>query len=467
MAADNEKTPATTRQVEGEEEQVEKVKKIDFKMVTFTLAGKDYGINIMNVKEISKASSFTYVPNSSPFVRGVHNLRGEIISIIDLRTMFHLDFEASEEGEMENILILRLEDHLIGVIVDSIDKVVGIDSDSIQPPHPLFGDINIKYISGVVEEAEKLYIILDAERIFSEDEEDEIKAEAQEMLEQQMNAPVSNKVPGKKETEKTEGSKPKEESKSPETGGENKDDMEIRFIQESLQSFKNFYATPVNQDWILQRFPEWKKERGKDQVQLQDEGDAAEFLKPFYSNPTGRLWDKQALDRYKKVLPGNKKGGYTVWNPGCGKGYESYSLAHLIKKVSPEARIKIFSNDNDLLAISNAPTLSLNKDGIPDVYQDEVVESKNGWQFDRKLKDLIMFEYHDVTHTNPYANLDLVVARDIVSFLKPENQLKFFRDVHEKMKKGGIIILGDHEKVVEPEGWEPVESEGISAFQKV
>ncbi len=479
MAGETEKTAAPSRQAEGEEEKVEKVKKIDFKMVTFTLAGKDYGINIMNVKEISKASSFTYVPNSSPFVRGVHNLRGEIISIIDLRTMFNLEFEEAEDAEMENILILRLEDHLIGVIVDSIDKVVGIDSDYIQPPHPLFGDINIKYISGVVEETEKLYIILDAERIFSEEEEDEIKAEAKEMIEKQMQSPVParNKPQGKKgkagkdsgnqEREKEAVPAPEKESGAKGSTSESKDEMEKRFIKESLVSQKAFYATPVNQEWIDTRYEEWKKERGKDKIQLQDAEDAAQFLSPFYSASTGRLWDKETQDRFRKILPENKTGGYTVWNPGCGKGYESYSLAQLIKTQSPDIRLKIFGNDSDLLAISNAPTLNFKEGEIPEGFKEKMVETKSGWQFDRNLKDLIMFEYHDVTHTNPYANLDLVVARDIVSFLKPESQIKFFRDVQDKMKKGGIIVLGDHEKVLEQDGWKPVESEGISAFQKV
>ena len=64
--------------------------KVDFKMVTFSLAGKEYGVDIMSVKEIAKAARFTYVPNASTFVRGVYNLRGEIISVIDLRIFFHL-----------------------------------------------------------------------------------------------------------------------------------------------------------------------------------------------------------------------------------------------------------------------------------------------------------------------------------------------------------------------------------------
>ena len=67
------------------EERKEKLANIDFKMVAFSLAGRDYAIDIMKVKEIAKAGRFTYVPNTSPFVLGVYNLRGEIIPIIDWR----------------------------------------------------------------------------------------------------------------------------------------------------------------------------------------------------------------------------------------------------------------------------------------------------------------------------------------------------------------------------------------------
>ena len=147
--------------------------KIDFKMITFSLAGKEYGVDIMNVKEIAKAGRFTYVPNAAPFVRGVYNLRGEIISVIDLRIFFHLPAERKEDEALESLIILKIDEHVFGVIVDAIDKVVGISSSSLQPPHPIFGDINVKYIKGIVENGGKLYIILDVEKIFAPERAEE------------------------------------------------------------------------------------------------------------------------------------------------------------------------------------------------------------------------------------------------------------------------------------------------------
>jgi purine-binding chemotaxis protein CheW len=90
------------RGVDDETEDLRARQTIDFKMVTLSLGGKDYGIDIMRVKEIAKFSQFTYVPNTAPYVRGVYNLRGDIISIIDLRLMFNLPVEEHEEGAPEN-----------------------------------------------------------------------------------------------------------------------------------------------------------------------------------------------------------------------------------------------------------------------------------------------------------------------------------------------------------------------------
>ena len=153
------------------EQAIKKESSIDFKMVTFTLAGKDYGIDIMKVKEISKAGKFTFVPNSAPYVKGVYNMRGDIISVIDLRIFFNQPAKQAGKNDLESMIIVRLEDHVIGIIVDEIDKVVGISSESVQPPHPLFGDINIKYISGIAENNNHLYVILDVDAIFGEKSE--------------------------------------------------------------------------------------------------------------------------------------------------------------------------------------------------------------------------------------------------------------------------------------------------------
>ena len=176
---------------EALQEKKEAASYVDFKMVTFSLAEKDYAIDIMYVKEIAKAGRFTYVPNTLPFVLGVYNLRGEIIPILDLRLFFNIEVPKRDEKKLENLLILTLDDQTFGLVVDKIDKVVGVQKSSIQPPHPLFADINIKYISGVVENNNRLYVLLDILRIFGSKDNGEAKeAAAEQMAKMQQCLPV-------------------------------------------------------------------------------------------------------------------------------------------------------------------------------------------------------------------------------------------------------------------------------------
>ena len=243
---------------------------IDFKMVTFSLSGKDYAIDIMNVKEIAKAGNFTYVPNVLPFVVGVYNLRGEIIPILDMRLFFNVRTACDEKTELENLLILTIEEQTFGIIVDKIDKVVGVQKSSIQPPHPLFSDVNIKYISGVVESNKRLYILLDIERIFSKASPDNTlhtvdKAVANAAMPAKRNA---NAVPAdassavKKTAGKEENKPAASEEAAPAPVSEKQsapaeDDTNYSFIVEGLRTYGKFTVSSVNESWVKYRFSDW------------------------------------------------------------------------------------------------------------------------------------------------------------------------------------------------------------------
>jgi purine-binding chemotaxis protein CheW len=432
--------------VRKKRDQIEQTR-IDFKMVTFSLAGKDYGINIMKVKEISKASKFTFVPNAAPFVRGVYNLRGDIISVIDFRTFFNLPVPENENAAAENMIILRLENHTIAVIVDTIDKVVGIASENIQPPHPLFGDINIKYISGVVENDQKLYVILDTESIFGKEESSESKAISS------LRSSASSEL------------MPASESSIGTTARAVKEDVDIGFIEETLITFQSFYSSPVNQEWIRSRYAVWKNQRGEN-VQLAGESDAEAYLAAFNSPCTGMFWSDDYAEKIASFLNREQKGNFHVWNPGCGSGYESYSIACMIKKYLPSVHLRIIAHDNDLIRISTAPGLVADGHASGPLYSDFLMSVPRGKGFKKEIKDAILFEYHDITHDNTLPNLDMVVMRDTVSYLVPDRQLHIFSVLNEMMKSGGLLVLGAHEEPINPDAWEKVEKAGVVAYKK-
>lgn len=442
----------------------EKLAVIDFKMITFSLAGKDYAIDIMKVKEIAKAGRFTYVPNVMPFVIGVYNLRGDIIPIIDFRLFFNIPVAERNNNDLENLLIITVGEQTFGAVVDEIHSVVGIQKDSIQPPHPLFGDISIRYIYGVVESGKQLYILLDIDRIFTGklnlDSKNTLKANSvvrQVSLAQNVST-VANVAPAAPVEQVAKAS------------AENKADnleKDYNFLVHDLQEFCQFYVGKVNESWAKRRFDEWVKSQDGGSTQLQNKEKADEFLSSFWSRCSGAWWNRNLADNIYKLLPDNAAKQIVVWNIGCGKGQETYSLCCLLRKRYPDAKIRIYAHDKDLLNISNAPLLSIESSFANDWYAPYVTHKVNGeYTFTQEIKDSIMFEYHDCTNTNALPMCDIIFARDVVSLLPESAQTALVEEIQEKLKGNGIVILGENESLADRNVWEERMVDSLFVYNK-
>ena len=435
---------------EGEDR--ESVALFDFRMAAFTLAGKDYAIDIMNVKEIVKASRFTYVPNTVPFVLGVYNLRGEIIPIIDLRKFFNIEVPKRKDDQIENLLIITIEDHVFGVVVDKIEGIVGIQKSSIQPPHPLFGDINIKFIYGIVEARDRLYVLLDIARIFNQKpaEDDEERRYEVPQAEAAAEPPEANldHVDERSGGSSDEDEAPAKAASAPAQEAPKADDPDRKFIIDGLKEFKKFYVSDVNKSWFDNRLSEWKGERSGSSAQFQSAADAEEFLKPFWSSNSGAFWTKEYADEVYGILPDNAAKQIFVWNPGCGKGQESFCLACVLKKRYPQSKIRIYAHETDLLNIANAPLVTV-PDSIASGWLAPYVQKgvTGEYTFTQEIKDIIMFEYHDINNANALPMTDIIFARDVVSLIPPEGQKTVLTDFDEKLKGNGVLFLGENESV--------------------
>ncbi|MDR1470756.1 MAG: chemotaxis protein CheW [Spirochaetaceae bacterium] len=442
------------------------IETVDFKMVTFSLGGKDYGVDIMNVKEIARADKFTFVPNAPSFVRGVYNLRGDIIPIIDLRTFFHLPLprNSGTDGQ-ENMLIFHIEDRVYGTIVDKIDKVVGISSEQIQPPHPIFGDINIKYIQGVVEKSGDLYIILDVVRIFSPNQPKDNAAIAGAIVGTRV-AAIAGNVAHEPSTAPSEsyGEAPAPSAPALDKGDvpESVSREDLGFIKDQLAALKRFYTSPLNEEWVIRRLDEWGRMRRGTDIQLKNASDADAYIEPFFSPFSGAFWSDEYAYTLKALLPDFTSNNIQVWNAGCGKGYETYSLACILRIRYPDSRIKIWANDSDIMSIANAPNMTFEE--VPEYCRAFLTKARSGYSFNQQIKDSIVFEYHDVTNENTLPDVNLVFCRDLLSFLTPSQQDKILAEIAEKLKTGGLVVLGEHEKLGEP--WRSVGKDRITAFAK-
>ena len=138
------------------------------KFLTFFLAGEEYGIEILKVYEIIGLMPITRVPCTPAFMRGVINLRGKVIPILDLRAKFHMP-PADSTGET-CIIVVHVRGIVMGIIVDKVSEVVDIPDAEIEPP-PSFGtEVNTEYIMGIGKSQKTIKILLDIERVLSSGE---------------------------------------------------------------------------------------------------------------------------------------------------------------------------------------------------------------------------------------------------------------------------------------------------------
>jgi purine-binding chemotaxis protein CheW len=137
------------------------------KYLTFTLAGEEYGISILKIKEIIGMMAITSVPQTPRFVKGVINLRGKVIPVVDLRLRFTMD--SIDYNERTCIIVVEIggrgTDIVIGIVVDSVSEVLNIKSEDIEDT-PTFGtSLNTDYILGMAKMEGKVKILLDIDQV--------------------------------------------------------------------------------------------------------------------------------------------------------------------------------------------------------------------------------------------------------------------------------------------------------------
>lgn len=141
-------------------------------LVSFMLENEEYGVEVLKVREIIRMPTITKMPNTPSYVEGIINLRGKVIPIISMRKRFGLI-----EGDIcsqTRIMVMDVAGTLTGFIVDAVSEVIRIHSSEIQPPPSMVvsGGIDQEFITGVFNHTERLLIIMDVDRMFTEHERD-------------------------------------------------------------------------------------------------------------------------------------------------------------------------------------------------------------------------------------------------------------------------------------------------------
>lgn len=138
--------------------------------VSFVIEHEEFGIDILKVQEIIRPVAVTRVPNAPSFVEGVINLRGRIVTVVDLRRRFHL--ERREPDKDTRIIVVELGKRTVGFLTDAVKEVLRVHPSTIEPPPELTLGIDAAYIQGVAKLQDRLLILLDLEKVLSTEEKE-------------------------------------------------------------------------------------------------------------------------------------------------------------------------------------------------------------------------------------------------------------------------------------------------------
>lgn len=133
--------------------------------LTFTLGKEEYGLDIIKVQEIRGYDKVTTLANMPDFIKGVINLRGNIVPIIDMRIKFNL--AQADYNEMTIVIILNVAHRVVGMVVDGVSDVITLNAEQIRPAPEFGGAIDTEYVKGIGTVDDRMLILVDIEKLMS------------------------------------------------------------------------------------------------------------------------------------------------------------------------------------------------------------------------------------------------------------------------------------------------------------
>ena len=148
----------------------------DRQYLTFMLGDEYYGVNILKVQEIKGYTDVTRIPNTPDYIKGVLNLRGTIVPIINLRMKFGM--EQIDNTAITVIIVVMVRGRVMGMIVDTVSDVLTIPAKEIKPPPSLGTKVDTSFIDGIGTSEERLVTFLDIDRVLTDQEIEQVESVA-------------------------------------------------------------------------------------------------------------------------------------------------------------------------------------------------------------------------------------------------------------------------------------------------
>ena len=147
---------STTKQTETEE------------FLTFTLGSEEYAIDILKVQEIRGYDAVTKIANTPDYIKGVINMRGVIVPVVDMRLKFHLGNATYDQFTV--MIILNLGQRIVGMVVDSVSDVIALSPEEIRPAPDFGSTFDTQYLIGLASVGERMAIVVDIEKLMTSQE---------------------------------------------------------------------------------------------------------------------------------------------------------------------------------------------------------------------------------------------------------------------------------------------------------
>ncbi len=151
----------STQAVKGAEDAI-------LQWVTFRLDNETYGINVMQVREVLRYTEIAPVPGAPPYVLGIINLRGNVVTVIDTRLRFGL--MSTDVTDHTRIIVIETENQVVGILVDAVAEVVYLRQSEIESTPNVGNEETAKFIQGVCHKNDELLILIDLEKLMTEEE---------------------------------------------------------------------------------------------------------------------------------------------------------------------------------------------------------------------------------------------------------------------------------------------------------
>ena len=140
----------------------------DQQYLTFNLAEEYYGVDILKVQEIKGYTTVTRIPNTPDYLKGVLNLRGTIVPIVDLRMKFGMG--TTEPTPFTVVVVVNVRNRVMGFLVDAVSDVLDLNAKQIQPPPELGSAVDINFVAGIGNANDRLVTLLDIDRVLTDEE---------------------------------------------------------------------------------------------------------------------------------------------------------------------------------------------------------------------------------------------------------------------------------------------------------